>query len=650
MNTANFGRIELVWPGKGQWPEQDLAGRWRLVDPPSVSELDVFVERSKVNLIDGDLCPSLLVLGDRLRSLKVLARVVGRSARLVYADVPRLDGFDDTRAFQGIEGRVCSTWLSVLREHFRAVRPLMSRDAAIVVQAGDVEAPYVRQVLAEIFGQPNYVGTALWQTHYSPKGGKESKDIASIHENLICFALDKEEGLGRVALPVPLEGYKNPDGDPRGPWEAKQKDAGRDTSKVTYNVPPYRWICTGGRLPKGLWRVSPMSGVVWGTPQETGTFRIKVRLTDSEGRSAEKSFRLTVKPSASATKPPESVWWMVDPPKAKRGDPIIETTKLPDAVAGQEYSGVLEASGGKPFTGTPRPSRGWAFGQDSLRDAVLEDRCYFGKNGLAIPERKKYPPPGAVKYVNLTSWWADIAFSQDSTKHQNALLEAGIIKSAMPTAKPELLLHRVLDAFAPQGTVALELFLRSADLAAVALKTGRTFIGLAGAAALDRQVATECAIPRLEAVATGREAILLPASETSESKREEFLRLQGQGGFLVMEWDGVLATRLPGEEHSRLNDLAADSSRLMSRILNAEGYLGYSKQGMRGLARSWDGSREAVVLPPNEFLDQATASLFASTRTGEVSLTVYYFRSTEDFAPELIPSVTFRRVPSDLAI
>ena len=258
-----------------------------------------------------------------------------------------------------------------------------------------------------------------------------------------------------------------------------------------------------------------------------------------------------------------------------------------------------------------------------------------------------------MNLVNLTSWWEDVALSQDSTKHQNALLQAGLIQLPAFAAKPELLLARVLRAFAPPDSLILELFARSADMAAVALKTGHKFIALLGNSTRDRDFATKCALPRLAAVVGGSEVAQLPeGGSKGEKSREEFLRRSGEGGYRVLEIGPVVATQLPGEESLRLNVAVFENDRaMMEAILTSEGFLVGSEVGQFTYGHSWDGLSEAVVLHPHAFMDQATAAEFASSLKPGSTLSVYYFRSADDFAPEQIrEGITFRRVPAELSL
>ena len=313
--TETVSKIELVWPGKGRLPVATEAGRWSLEQRPQQTPIKPLDFRERFG--SGEM-PGLVVMGDRIAALSTLRKTVSRSCKLLYVDVPRIEGFDESRAFQSQSDSVWSTWLSVLREHLVAAKRLLRQDGVVVCQAGDPETPFVRLVMEEVLGHANYLGTAVWRTHYSPKGGKPTRYIAPIHEALISFAIDAEQ-INPIAIRMAPKGYALPDDDPRGDWKAPQKDAGRDTVKLTYNAPPYRWSHVGGDLPPGLWRVSPFSGVIWGTPTKAGSYTIEVRVEDSAGKTGNGSVTFEVSEQGEGAGLAPDAWWRTSAPKASKG-------------------------------------------------------------------------------------------------------------------------------------------------------------------------------------------------------------------------------------------------------------------------------------------------------------------------------------------
>ena len=82
--------------------------------------------------------------------------------------------------------------MSVVKEHLSLSRQLLAERGAIVVHLGDGELGYGRLVADEVLGIENFLGTVVWQTHYSPKGGKPTKDIAAIHDHLLFYAANRD--------------------------------------------------------------------------------------------------------------------------------------------------------------------------------------------------------------------------------------------------------------------------------------------------------------------------------------------------------------------------------------------------------------------------------------------------------------------------
>jgi hypothetical protein len=87
---------------------------------------------------------------------------------------------------------------------------------------------------------------------------------------------------------------------------------------------PYSWSITAGALPPGI-ALEAGTGLITGTPTETGKFDFTVQVTDAVSTTATKALSITIAPALAIT-----------------------TGELPPGVAGQAYSATLEASGGSP--------------------------------------------------------------------------------------------------------------------------------------------------------------------------------------------------------------------------------------------------------------------------------------------------------------
>ena len=97
------------------------------------------------------------------------------------------------------------------------------------------------------------------------------------------------------------------------------------TLAVSGGLSPYTWTLTGGKLPSGL-SLNSSTGVISGTPSNTGT----------------SSFTVTAKDSAGITSPPASLSITVV------FLPSITTSSLPLGEVGIPYSQTLSATGGIP--------------------------------------------------------------------------------------------------------------------------------------------------------------------------------------------------------------------------------------------------------------------------------------------------------------
>lgn len=623
-------RIVLDWPGKNGVATPTPDG-WSVDNAPRSVDL-----RPLIPIVRSDAeRPSFAVLGDRTPALVSAERMFGRCASLVYADLPRVEGYDETRAFQVVSDFTWSTWLTVIKQHLSGVRKLMRRDAAIAIQCGDAELPFVRMIADDIFGRANYLGPIVWQSHYSPKGGKPTNDIAAIHDVLLVYAYEREL-LGPISTIVAPDDYSNSDNDPRGPWQAKQKDAGRDTVKMTYVVPPYRWRLVDGKLPPGLWRISPFSGAIFGTPTCIGTFEFDVEVSDATGETATARCVIEVGDFRVGPESDSAIWWLDSPAAVLPGVPLRATSVSKRAQLGKPLTLILHAVGGTPNVGEKRPSRGWAFGRQTLINAILEDRCYFGVQGTAIPETKKYLKDlkDGYKRVNLSSWWSgkDVGFSQDATKLLNQLKSAGLIEDIVPAPKPETLLGPIVEAMSEIGETVIELFCKAGDLSSVALKSGRRFLAFPGGGHQERIDFEQCALPRLKAVLNGDALAAVNDYVVAKPSAD-----QRSDGVWTLELGDPVAERASPLDPVELVENGRDFFFTLRDVVAASGFVvepevrqvdDHSKVLLVG--RSVEGDRLAYGVAATDYLQASHVASVASTLPEScVEATIFYFRSID---------------------
>lgn len=657
---TGYQKIELVWPGKdlNLTPVQDDAGVWHL---QSVPDYRSACPLNSVSQVGAPAEPNLIVFGDRLSALETLERSMHRFVAFAYLDVPRTVVDDKATAFQGDDIYVYSAWMSVMRTYLHSVERTMMRSGAVAIHVGDLEMPYARLVADEVFGRGAHVGSIVWQRAYAPRNMKGMKEFTATHDAILLYAIDKSfiEPVGLRTVP---SGFSNEDGDPREEWRAMHKGAHSRREKSDFNayVPPYRYELAQGRLPVGLWRVNPLTGVIWGTPLEEGTSDFTVRVTDADGNVAERSFSVTVTATGTVNFPREIPWLFQE--HEASGDLRITTESLPDAIVGVEYSAICLADGGTPFKDTPkRPGSGryWEFADDTLLKAYLRDQVWLGKKNDAIPSIKTYlRDVGEEEIKNQQTWWPGrgkkdavaAGYTQDATKHLKKLREIGAIKEVTGTAKPEPLIERLIEIFTREGDFVLEPFGVAAQLAAVGLKKRRNFIWLGGSSARDRALAEQCGVERLRAVVDGRDNKLEEIEGEIDVKEGTYIPFAGGGGYRVVEVGEWLARRATDDEFPLLNREAYKTVEEMTvAVLGSEGYLPSQDDFADGRSLSGD---IAVVVPADEYLTTFRASEITS-RILDAGMkgTVFYFMASDDFDSSVgSESVVFRRVPSELRV
>lgn len=213
-------RLELTWVNKERrlLAHDDVTYEW--VDPADwrVSEVRLLDE---VDTYGTSARENLLVQGDALHALTALTSIpeyaecyLGQ-VKLAYLDPP----FNTGETFQRYDDNLeHSVWLTMLRDRLEQVRRLLREDGSVWLHCDDAEAHRARCVLDEVFGANNFVATIVWQKLYARKSNapvSTNHDFIHVYRRSPTFQMHQlppsEDQLNR---------YKNPDNDPRGPWQS----------------------------------------------------------------------------------------------------------------------------------------------------------------------------------------------------------------------------------------------------------------------------------------------------------------------------------------------------------------------------------------------------------------------------------------------
>lgn len=234
-------------------------------------------------------CQNILIHGDNKDVLAELWPEFANRIRCIYIDPPYNNGetyhyYDDNNT-QG-------DWLRDMRRVLNLLKPLLSKDGSIWISIDDSEMAYLRVEADRIFGRENFAGTIIWQQRKS----RENRAVFSCnHEYILVYAKDiKEFKKKRNLLPVDEDyinsKYKNPDNDPRGPWQSVTANvqSGHAVPSQFYTVvsptgvkhdPPKGrcWIYNEERMKREI-----AEGNIWFGKDGSNTPRVKKFLRDAK--------------------------------------------------------------------------------------------------------------------------------------------------------------------------------------------------------------------------------------------------------------------------------------------------------------------------------------------------------------------------------
>lgn len=278
-------KLELTWIGKDERPR--LEPRILLPD---------------LELSYGPPADNRIIFGDNLLALKSLEAEFTGKIKCICIDPPyntgsAFDHYDDSLEH--------STWLSLIRERLTILRRLLTPDGTIWVCIDDNESAYLRVMMDEIFGRDNFSATIVWEKRTS----RENRRAFSFkHDYILAFSKNRKSfEANRNSLPLDdavLGRYKNPDDDPRGPWQSVSANAmgGHATANQFYDfvapsgkchTPPAGrcWTYTLKRMNEEV-----SKGNIWFGKDGNGAPRVKKFLSDNSQRG------LT----------PETIWYAKD--------------------------------------------------------------------------------------------------------------------------------------------------------------------------------------------------------------------------------------------------------------------------------------------------------------------------------------------------
>ncbi|MGY1447228.1 site-specific DNA-methyltransferase [Pseudomonas chlororaphis] len=210
------------------------------------------LKKIKKHSCDGEGSGGEIIHGDNLQVLQELLKKYSGLVRCIYIDPPYNNGEE---YHHYMDNRDHAEWLSMIEARLRILRSFLMENGSIWISIDDGEVHYLKVAADKIFGRENFVTSVVWQQRTTRENRKA---FSNNHEYVLVYAKNyKSFAVSANKLPGTqeiLDRYKNPDNDPRGPWQSVSANvqAGHAAASQFYQV-----VSPSGRL------YSPPNGRCW---------------------------------------------------------------------------------------------------------------------------------------------------------------------------------------------------------------------------------------------------------------------------------------------------------------------------------------------------------------------------------------------------
>ena len=214
---------------------------------------------------------NLIIHDDNLHALKALLPYYANRVKCIYIDPPYNTGnegwiYDDNvnnppmqewfKKHSPIDIEDMERhdkWLCMMWPRLHLLKELLADDGAIFISIDDNELHHLRMLMDEIFSPENFVTQFVWNKKNVVQN--DARFASVNHEYIVCY---RKSGEFQNFNLLPRseranQRYKNPDNDPRGPWQsvALQAKSGRPENVYTVTFPNgVTWTPPSGTFPK----------------------------------------------------------------------------------------------------------------------------------------------------------------------------------------------------------------------------------------------------------------------------------------------------------------------------------------------------------------------------------------------------------------
>ncbi len=205
----------------------------------------------------GNGFDNMIIKGENCAVCDCLMKEFSSKVKCIYIDPPYNNG-EEYAHYSDVFSH--EQWLENMRAIISRLFRLLSEDGSLWISIDDNEVHYLKVLCDEIMGRSSFVTTIIWQQRTTRENRRA---FSNNHEYILVYAKDPVEfKKARNLLSVDdavLARYKNPDNDPRGPWQSVSLNvqAGHAVSSQFYSI-----TAPGGKV------FNPPNGRCWIYNQE----------------------------------------------------------------------------------------------------------------------------------------------------------------------------------------------------------------------------------------------------------------------------------------------------------------------------------------------------------------------------------------------
>ena len=188
---------------------------------------------SEIEYLD-DKTNGLLIHSDNFQALNLLQERYKEQVKCIYIDPPYNTGSDNDFIYK--DNYQHSSWVAMMSSRFELARDLIQDNSGIWVSTDDGEYARLQILMADSFGNDNFVGDIIWN---SRKSMSSDALISGAINHTTFFAKNKvvlDKNKSKFRLPETMDGFENPDNDLRGAWKLDPLDAPNVRENLSYGI------------------------------------------------------------------------------------------------------------------------------------------------------------------------------------------------------------------------------------------------------------------------------------------------------------------------------------------------------------------------------------------------------------------------------